>query len=71
MDDMKNDFIDARLNANETQVDVSIKIGCGLSVISQLETHGKEPMNRAVLRNIEEYIMQNKPQPKHKKGVKK
>ena len=56
-----NSFIDARLNANHTQLEASIIIKCGLSTVSQLETAEKIPTSKAILSNIENYIKRNTP----------
>ena len=58
---MQDNFIDARLNAADTQMEACVKLKCGLSTITNLETKGREPVSKSILANINEYIKKNKP----------
>lgn len=50
------EFSNARMNADMTQKDVADYIGCGLTVINNLERAVNWPTNRAIRRNLIAFI---------------
>jgi hypothetical protein len=59
--DLRDQFIDARLAADKTQIEASIEIGCGLTTLSRFENNNQIPKTVAVLRNIKEFIQKYHP----------
>ena len=59
--DLRDQFIDSRLAANQTQMEVAIELGCGLSTVSRFETKNIIPSSKAVIKNIKTYIAKHKP----------
>lgn len=53
---MNYELIEARENAGQSRMQAADEIGCGVTLLFEMEKNGTEPRQRAIAKNVKRYI---------------